>query len=159
MINLLALFISAQIYASPSQLSVYIGSDTKRSEGGAYIIRSFVLDQTEYNLDSTEKQQIEAIYWYPSGKIKAYTSTGQSISIGQSKPIYHLAKSNRLLYYFPSDVSIKQRDEVINTGTSLEGLSYRNLRSKALIALPRGENIFLESTQTQILQNGDWTTP
>jgi len=157
MIWLLSLIFSA--YSAPSQLSAYLGPTLERSEGKAFIVKSFVIDGVEYDLDPEQNQMVEAIYWYPSGRIRLKLKNNpQHIDIGFSSPLND-QKGQVATFYFPSDFAVIQKNEVQDNGVGSDGTRFRNLVSKVMIRTPQQERIFMEAKRPQVYINNTWITP
>jgi hypothetical protein len=137
---------------TPHRIQAMISDSQAKTSGGAYIVRSFYVDQKEFSLQSSTANQVDALLWYPSGKVYARYKQGKTKFLGQGNPVNG---SQTVNFYFPEDLQLRLRQQ-INYEESKE---LRTLTHKAILTDPEGEDVFLESSQTQILQESQWVTP
>jgi hypothetical protein len=155
-----ALLLLLAFSMEPHHLQAIVSADQARTPGGAYIIRAFAMDKKEFFLESSNSNQVDALLWYPSGKVYARYKRGENKFLGQGHPIYNPPRETLALNFFlPEDIRLKIRQEIKKEASLDAQLQARSLTHKAILTGTDGKDIFFESTQTQILQGSEWVTP
>lgn len=136
----------------PHSIQAMVTSEQAKTSGGAYIIRSFKIDQKDFILRSNPNNQNDALLWYPSGKVYVRSRQGITKYIGQGTIA---REGDTASFYLPDNYKIKIKEDIRKENDP----SVRSLLYKAILTDPLGEDVFFESVQTQILQDNQWVTP
>lgn len=137
---------------TPDRIQAMIGRGQTKTDGGAYIVRAFNMNKKEFILQSSAGNQVDALLWYPSGKVYARFKEGKVKYLGQGNPAH---PSQTVSFYFPEDLRLRLK-QTIKVEESKE---LRTITQKAIMTDNQGEDVFFESSQTQILQENQWVTP
>lgn len=141
-----------------SSIQAYVGSEVPRTQGGAYVLRAFSLDKKDFFLEAKNEGLVEALLWYPSGKVYARLKEGTTRYLGQGNPTSLSSNQQIVSFYLPTNIRVRVRE---NTKADRNADKYktRTVTYRAIITTPDGSDNFFESTQTQILQDKTWVTP
>lgn len=136
-----------------------ISNDQAKTSGGAYIVRAFAMDQKDFVLQSSLANQVDALLWYPSGKVYARFKQGNIQFLGRGNPVLTHLKSQTLNFYIPQNSRLRIKQSVHAESVKEVGIQARSVTQKAILTNPGGEDLFFESSQLQIFGDDGWVTP